>query len=271
MIKERLMPDLSNTTDALGKTMITIRDNFGIKSKNVLEDFNKLYPINTVDIEETKTIKIGNNDILTMTVRITVPGLSKIGIGSIEMNMYNRSKNAYRDLYMDAYKHAIEQFGIIGPKEDDVKEDDVNSDNKENPVSQPVQTGSNIHQQPGIQSPVVEQSINQPTGAPNIPQENYQGTPNGNPVQQAPAQVQPQQQVAPAQTPTQPSANNGSQFTEEQVKAVTQFKQDKKIPNNEILLTYIKAWNPNIQAISQLSSQELDKFLEWTRTGSLNL
>lgn len=304
----RIMPDLSNATEMVKTTSEQIVSSFGREAEDQVKEFNTLYPVNTVEVESIETLDLGNIKSLVMRIRLVVPGISKLGFAQMNLNMYANKANAYKELYDEAYIHAIEQFGIFPTQDGNTEDKDPNvipDNTKEvSPVATATDNKSTVnYSQPGATAPVVPSSqVNPSAGVPNIPTEAYQGTPVDNPVKAEPAQqanptynldeeespfgatgvpTTPTQPTAPVQqatpqvqaptTTSQPEARDGSQFTPEQIKAMTEFKASKNIPNNEILLSYIQAWNNKFQGISQLSREELDQFLAWTKQGSLNL
>jgi hypothetical protein len=72
------------------------------------------------------------------------------------------------------------------------------------------------------------------------------------------AQSQP---TAPVQqTPQQPALG----FTPEQIQKMKEFKQRYNITTDEILGSYINAWNNKLSRKEDLNGSNIDSFLEWT-------
>lgn len=59
--------------------------------------------------------------------------------------------------------------------------------------------------------------------------------------------------------------NQNSSFTKETITNMNNFKKSKDINNDEKLMHYINAWNPNIKHKSQLTETLVKEFLLWVK------
>jgi len=73
----------------------------------------------------------------------------------------------------------------------------------------------------------------------------------------------PIQQAAP--TPVQPQ-NTINGFTQEQIQAINNFKQQMGITDDAVLCNYINAWNNKFSKKTDLNPSNIDSFIEWTKS-----
>lgn len=59
--------------------------------------------------------------------------------------------------------------------------------------------------------------------------------------------------------------NKSSIFTKETIKNMNDFKKEKNITDDEKLMSYIRAWNPNIEHKTQLNEELVKEFLVWIK------
>lgn len=56
-----------------------------------------------------------------------------------------------------------------------------------------------------------------------------------------------------------------SAFTKETIANMNNFKKEKNITDDEKLMSYIRAWNPNIEHKTQLNEELVKEFLVWIK------
>ena len=66
--------------------------------------------------------------------------------------------------------------------------------------------------------------------------------------------------------PVQQQPTNPYAFTQAQIQAINEFKQKMNITNDELLNSYINAWDNKLSRKSDLTVSNIDAFIEWTRS-----
>lgn len=73
------------------------------------------------------------------------------------------------------------------------------------------------------------------------------------------------QQNTPAPVTQQPQ-NTINGFTQEQIQAINNFKQQMGITDDAVLCNYINAWDNKLSKKTDLTPNNIDSFIEWTKS-----
>lgn len=70
----------------------------------------------------------------------------------------------------------------------------------------------------------------------------------------------------PTSAPVQQPQNTVNGFTQEQIQAINNFKQQMGITDDAVLCNYINAWDNKLSKKTDLTPNNIDSFIEWTKS-----